>query len=179
MIVPSHNELPNWVSYLQAFSTPAIAIAGIAIAWGQLRLANNKYESEFYERRLAIYNATRQLIDSLLNKEPHKEPKLYYLALFNKVASEFVFIFNQDVVTYLEEIREKAYQYWLLDNRFSRLYTSDPNYESNMQEERELIAWLEHTSEIMIVKFKPYLAPRRRWRDRIVQFSRRSARKPI
>jgi hypothetical protein len=62
MGIVSHGGLPDWVSYLQALSTPAIAIAGVTIAWGQLRLAHNRFQYDLYERRLRVFEAAKKLL---------------------------------------------------------------------------------------------------------------------
>ena len=49
----------GFIGFLQALSTPAIAVAGVTIAYQQKRLANIRLRNDLFDRRFKIYEAAR------------------------------------------------------------------------------------------------------------------------
>jgi hypothetical protein len=66
-------ELPYWLKVLSALSTPAIAVLGIAIAWGQWATARSKLILDLYEHRRKIYDAFDDQIQVIMTGVPSQD----------------------------------------------------------------------------------------------------------
>ena len=158
--------LPTLISYLQALSTPAIAIAGAFIAWGQLRLAHNRFQYDLYERRLKIYKAVNDFLYKLEEEATQTtDAPLKALQAFNREAFEYVFLFEQDLNEYIDGIKSNAYARWQLNNKFARLngQTNDRDeetFKNCTSEEGRLIGELSVFRNQLIEKFRKYLGPK-------------------
>jgi hypothetical protein len=95
------SELPSWIQYGQALATPAIAVAGLAIAGGQFWIANIRLRHELYDRRLKVFEATKRLF-AVVFADGKMTSEEYYKYIQD--TSEVVFLLDDEIVSYLEEI---------------------------------------------------------------------------
>lgn len=109
-------ELPNWVPVLQALLTPAIAIAATAIAFVQLHLARQRLRFDLLDRRLLVFESTRELISKLIWHGTLSETEIRD---FRIATSETRFIFDQTIEQYIDGIWERAVKVEHLDRRAS------------------------------------------------------------
>ena len=56
------SQLPMWVQYLQALSTPAIALLALVIGVAQWRTSHQRAVLDLFERRMAIFDAISGVI---------------------------------------------------------------------------------------------------------------------
>ncbi|MBL6750465.1 MAG: hypothetical protein ISP90_08075 [Nevskia sp.] len=91
----------DWIDYLQAGLTPAIAIAGIAIGALQWCLSAAKLRLELFEKRLAIFDAVRSfLAETVREAAPSQAAQFKFLSETRGA----LFLFDQEIADYLERI---------------------------------------------------------------------------
>jgi hypothetical protein len=91
----------GFIGFLQALSTPAIAVAGATIAYQQKRLANIRLRNDLFDRRFKIYEAARTyLVGATRNQRLPVED----MFAFSRDTADAPFFFSQEIVNYLEEI---------------------------------------------------------------------------
>jgi len=54
----------DWIDYLQAALTPSVALIAVYIGWQQWRTARDKLNLDLFAKRLAIYEALQELLES-------------------------------------------------------------------------------------------------------------------
>jgi hypothetical protein len=97
--------IPAWIPEMQALATPIIAIAAAVIAGQQMCIARSKLQHDLYDRRYAIFNATRDLLGALAGLD---RPQLDTLRAFEIGTGDARFILNDNVAEYLETIKKHA-----------------------------------------------------------------------
>jgi hypothetical protein len=75
--------MPTWIQYAQALVTPVVAIAGIALAWWQFRLARQRLRFDLYDRRYKLYQVARRFVAEICRE--------------GRVSAEQVLIYHRDV----------------------------------------------------------------------------------
>src|SRR5262245_41452405 len=96
--------LPLWIQWLQALAVPVIAAVGAWIALQQM-LARVKLRHDLYERRFAVYQAARKFLAEVLTYAAVADDALRAYVVGT---SDSVFLFNDEISTYLEQIRNTA-----------------------------------------------------------------------
>lgn len=98
-------SLPNWVLWMQALATPTIAIVGSWVAWQQMRISSRKLDFDLYDRRFAVFAATRTLISETVS---NAEVSLEVLRAFDLGVADAPFLLNEEVNSYISELRRHA-----------------------------------------------------------------------
>jgi hypothetical protein len=95
------STLPHWVLYLQALSTPAIAVLAAVIGFMQWRTAHQRSVIDLFEKRFETYNNIRVVISEVLahGTVPH-QTAIVYLRATDKAQ----FLFGPDVTMYLNSV---------------------------------------------------------------------------
>src|SRR5690348_4219410 len=86
-------------------ATFALSVAVVCVAWAQWRVARNKLRLDLFDRRCQIYAATSKFVDAI-NNDPENVGS--YLNDFNGGTSNAEFLFDSDVVTYINLVRRHA-----------------------------------------------------------------------
>ena len=154
------SQLPLWVEYAQALATPAIAIAGVAIAGGPFWLAGMRLRHDLYDRRQKVFEVVKRLLAVIFAdaKVPREEYWKYVQG-----TSEAVFSLDDQIVAYLEEIRTRAAQMILIETRLA-----NPDLEQTIRaqladQEAEIVNWFTQQPDLLVAKFKPFMQLRT-WR---------------
>ncbi len=100
--------LPIWVSYLQALATPAIALAGVSIAYSSHRLAGQRRRDELFDRRYEFYLRTRKQFAEVFSR-PHGEVDTHWR---ESLAEEASFLFPSDIVDHILNFRTPINERW-------------------------------------------------------------------
>jgi len=93
------------IEILKALLTPAIAAFAVWIAWRQHRTNEDKIRLELFERRMAVYEETKGLFKSFWASWRMDFDEI---DTFFRHTAGSVFLFREDVTSYLEEVRGTA-----------------------------------------------------------------------
>ena len=127
------NQVPLWVSYLQALATPAIALLAAVIAWGQWRTTQQKFVQDLFDRRFAVFMDVRKIASEVTQLDGPSDP-----ALMNEVIARARFLFGDDVQQELKEMHDalglSAMGNMAANNKIDQCYTRLlPIFESYMR----------------------------------------------
>ena len=147
--------IPTWIQEVQALATPLIAIGAAVIAGQQMCIARSKLQHDLYDRRYAIFNATRDLLDALASLD---RPKWETVRAFEIGTGDARFILNDHLADYLEEMKKHAYMLMstkiMLDDHPPPLDHQRLPIVKTIQEHHE---WLSKQMPTVISKFRPFL----------------------
>jgi hypothetical protein len=127
-----------------------------ATADAQRKIAAARLNFDLYEKRYAVFEAARRLLQDVVQQD-YIDAK--DVIKFNIETADAPFLFEQDIVNYLDKLRNKLL-------RFKRLRTQEKAADEGDEEEKRqrlvgLVAdqhqELNTELEIIIEKFKPYL----------------------
>lgn len=93
---------PHWTNYLAALLTPTVAVLGSFIAYRQWRTAQNKLKFDLFDRRFAVYEASRDLLASVMTSGKAKDEEVFKFK-FLSATREAKWLLNNEVATYLEK----------------------------------------------------------------------------
>jgi hypothetical protein len=93
--------LPNWVLYLQALSTPAIAVLAAVIGLMQWRTAHQRSALDLFDKRFETYQRMRAIIANVLT---HGTAPFSTAIDFLREADKAQFLFGPQVTSYLNSV---------------------------------------------------------------------------
>src|SRR5215218_777262 len=97
------SQLPLIVQYLQALATPFLAVLALVVAVGQWRTAHQRAVLDLFDRRMARYEAIRQIVSQVVREgSVRNEDALAFL----RVTSDVEFLFRGEVKTYLDGLHK-------------------------------------------------------------------------
>jgi hypothetical protein len=151
------SELPYWIQSIQALGPTVVAVivAGIAgyIAWRQWRTAHDRLSFDLFEKRFAVYEATRNfLIGAILHGQVRSED---YVALYNGISGT-EFLFSGETRSYVMNIRDKAYRAQAIRSGLAR-EPNHPRADKLIDEEETILQFFLEQDDLLESKFKPYL----------------------
>ncbi len=149
------SQLPLWLQYTQALAVPllALVIAGFGtwIALQQMQIARVKLRHDLYDRRFAVFEATRKLLtEVLVDAAVSYDQVRAYVAC----TSASVFLLNEEISTYLEEIHKRANR---LQNIKHSMNAIPAQRTALADEEAQILSWLIAQLPELATKFKPFL----------------------
>ncbi len=95
----------DWIDALGALLTPVVAFIGIWIAVQQWKINKSRFNHELFDRKYEIFQATQVFILKVL---ADLEAKQDVLNTFYTATNSAVFIFDQEVVDYLDLLSRMA-----------------------------------------------------------------------
>jgi hypothetical protein len=173
------STLPAWIQYAQAFALIIIPFVGAWIAWQQVTIARVKLQHDLYDRRFAVFQAARKLLAEVLGHGYASDDQIRSYVVGTGDAG---FLLNDEISTYLEEIRKRATRLQAIKHTLEPLPVGDQRT-ALVQEDEKIFSWFMEQVPVLVEKFKPFLTlerhetlPRRlssiRWR--VIVFSRRN-----
>ncbi|MGB7769822.1 MAG: hypothetical protein WBN22_13340 [Verrucomicrobiia bacterium] len=138
---------------LGPFATLIIGFGVIFIAWQQWKVSHAKLRLDLFDRRYKVYEATRKLLAGIMSDATFSDSQLF---TFYAGTSDVEFLFDKDVVDYLEQIRKRALHMRLLSKTFQPLPVGDERSRLVNEESAEML-WLTHQIMDMAKVFSPYL----------------------
>jgi hypothetical protein len=94
-------QLPEWVLYLQALSTPAIAVLAAVIGFMQWRTAHQRAVLDLFEKRYELYTAVRSVIAEVIaHGRADNKIQFDYLRAIERAP----FLFGPEVTAYLDSL---------------------------------------------------------------------------
>lgn len=159
------------IDWLNRLATPTIALAGIAIAYAQLRIANIRLTHDLFDRRYAIYAAARKFIQEICQK---RTVTIEELSSFHYASADAIFVLDEALATYLDQLRDNAIKAAELYERIRSQTAS----QAEIQTHWDTLLWFSEQFSILIGKFKPFLQYKRPWSKRFLIYSKRLFRVP-
>lgn len=97
------SPLPLWIQILQALLTPAVAFLAVAVAWAQWRAVRQREVMELFERRMALYEAFRQVVARITTHGRVTDKDLYEFSVGREKAR---FLFGDEVYNYINGLQK-------------------------------------------------------------------------
>jgi hypothetical protein len=160
--MPNNDPMLAAIALLQVFN--AMLVGGVAwyfayhqkrIAEEQKRIAKEKLRLDLFDKRFAMFDATREFIGKALGRSLEDED----LNTFLVRTSGASFLLNDELTNYLDEIRRRV-----IDLPFLRDEISDAQRVGNLEEEKEAQVkyrdtrrWFREQTRVVEGKFKPLL----------------------
>jgi hypothetical protein len=116
--------LPEWVQYLQALSTPAIAVLALVIGVAQWRTAHQRAVLDLFERRMAIFDAISGVIGGVVTSG---RTTAEVASAFTRARQRVDLLFGSEVPTYLEHVDQVLMQHLLAGLRAERAAGAEGN----------------------------------------------------
>lgn len=138
-----------------ALVTLALGIAGLVIAYNQLKVARTTLELDRYDKRYAIFQQTWEILSATVMKGTRE--KRYGLATpFNNFLPEASFLFGQDISDYLNECSKNWTELYGLEAE--RADVAGKDRQKTIERASELQLWFfEQASVHCKAKFANYL----------------------
>jgi hypothetical protein len=113
--------MPNWVQYLQALATPAIAVLAIVIAVFQWRTAHQRAVLDLFDRRMQVYEAISDAISEIMREG---NATTNAIVSFDQAAVRAPFLFGNEVDLFLQQTRKR-----MIALRYAEVKTKSDNDE--------------------------------------------------
>jgi hypothetical protein len=153
------SQLPGLVSYLQALAVPAVAAVGVWIAARQMLIADEKLRNEAfdrrYERRLAFYQETSNMVVKILSDKVSEED----LRIYGLKCQEARFLFDYSMHKFIDEILHQINWWWNAHEVYKTAKSRKTHDEAKKNEEDSL-QWfrnLSHPESGLDGRFRPHL----------------------
>jgi hypothetical protein len=135
------------------FFTLVLAASVAIVAWLQWWVALNKLRLDLFDRRYKVYDATRKFLSVIFREATFTDSQLFE---FYAGVSDAGFLFGDDVVKYLEEIRTRAIRMLTAQHIFEPLPVGEERTRHvNMASDQ--LKWLTDQLTEMANVFAPYL----------------------
>lgn len=161
----SGSVLPLWVQYFQALGIPIagalIAGVGAAITYQQLRIARDKLQHDLFDRRYKVFLAARDFLRAIFTDADYSPEALH---AFGIGILDAPFLFDKDVLDYLQEIQRHA-----RDMKIAKVSMEQggANRQRYAEAYHENLRWLVDQFAPLMEKFRPIIGfekkPRLRW----------------
>ena len=128
----------------------------IRIADAQKSIAAARLDFDLYEKKFAVFEAARRLLISVVQHD-HVDPK--EVITFKIETGEAVFLFNQDITSYLQGLQDKVLRLRSLkaQEKAADEYGEEEKRQRLVDLESEQHQVLNNELALIIEKFKPYL----------------------
>jgi hypothetical protein len=151
-------QLPVWIQYAQALGAPllAVVVAGVGawLAWLQVRIARVRLQHDLYDRRFAVFKAARTFLAEVLTHGYASDEQLRSYVIGS---ADAVFLLNEDIATYLEEIHNRGSRLAAITEALRPLPVGDERSALVRQEEAILNWLMEQLPTGLVAKFTPFL----------------------
>jgi hypothetical protein len=141
------------IDVFSALLTPIIALLAAYIAYMQRHTNERRRKSEYFDRRIAVYEAIAQYLGKVLalgRVENDTEMK------FLSDTTNVFFLFGADVRTFVLDILKKSQELHTLQTMQDQL--SGKNLEDSLAKHDEIIGWFNHELRGLEKSFKRYLS---------------------
>jgi hypothetical protein len=143
--------VPNWLLYLQALSTPAIAVLAAVIGFMQWRTAHQRAVLDLFEKRWESYSQMRRIIsDVLAHGTVSNEARLNYLRATDKAQ----FLFGPEVTTYLNSVYEFLVEH---ESAEDMMKAGGPDYAKGVEKKHATFREIAKFYVQSIALVKPYM----------------------
>jgi len=137
----------------QAFLTPIIGVAVVYIAWQQHKTNRNKFRLDLYDRELKVFEGLTTLLQHIVRQGTATGEQVQQ---YKMSTLEAVFLFNEDIVNYLKEVKSKVHKLQFA-NRIVDKKLSPKRETEVMKEQSDLYDWFNIQLTESVNKFKKAL----------------------
>jgi len=155
------SSLPLWVEVLQALAVPVIAGVGVWIALQQMYISRTKLQHDLYDRRYAVFQATRRFLDEASVRMIVSDETFRPFALGT---ADSAFLFDDGLAAYLTEMRARGAKARSIFLVTEGMPAGDEKARASTVAEQELI-WLMGQIDGLAERFRPFLTLDRRSRS--------------
>ena len=143
----------DWIDILSALLTPAIAFFAIIVAGMQWRINHKRLKSEYFDRRIAVYETIAGYISDILTSGVIKDN---VETKFLRDTRNVLFLFGSDIKTFVDEIYKKSTDLHALQAMERNL--SGGNLEDNLNKQSEIKHWFSKELSSLQERFKKHLS---------------------
>ena len=141
------------IQLLISVQTAITAIMLVYIAYKQWRLAENKLKLDLFEKRYKVFEATRKFLSVILREATFQNTDLFE---FYAGTADAAFLFKDDIISFLDSIRDHALKMRAYARQYSNLPVGDERTQLIKGESAELNGLTEQLRNLA-TKFQPYL----------------------
>ena len=145
--------MATWLTAISQIGTLIIGIAVVIIARQQRQLAGNKLRLDLFDRRYKIYDATRKFLALIVREATFNDAQLFD---FYADTSDAEFLFDEQIVNYLEQLRHRALNMRVYRRQYENLPVGEPRSRLVEKEHNELNWFTDQLTAVASV-FKPFL----------------------
>jgi hypothetical protein len=146
--------LPWWMQWAQATALIVISCLGSWIAFKQARIAAAKLNLDLYDRRFKVFDAGRHFLGQFL---VHGTIRLEEINELSVGTADAAFLFNDEVVVYLEALRKTGVSLNGKNARLNGMDGDDPHRDAVVDQIANLETQLSAEIPRITALFKPYL----------------------
>ena len=150
-------ELPYWMQSVQALAPTIVAIIAALIAsyiaWRQWRTAHYRLALDMFEKRFAVYEATKDFLGTSINL--HQTTPQNFIVFRNGIRG-VEFLFDKQTRSYLMELYSMA---WRAQNLRTKIpqQPNDPDLGTFIKDEEEILKFFLEQDKMLEDMFRPYL----------------------
>ena len=130
----------------------ALVVAVVAIR--QYQLSTERFKLDMFDRRYSVYKNTQTFLTKILLGQ---KIKLQDIQELRDNIQDGVFLFGNDIHTFLKPIDEKAFRLWENERTLQDVQIGEERSKL-ASEQTDLSKWLKEQSPLLRDKFMPYLA---------------------
>ena len=137
---------------LSGFMTPLIAVIAAYIAWQQHKTSRDTLKLNLYDRRLKVYRGLMDLFAAVLEDNDNEPPNLgkYYAD-----TSEKKFLFDDKIIAFMNEVREKAVKLRQVKRKLTRRPgPEEKELDQLCEQDHELLTWFSDELEQLPGRFE-------------------------
>lgn len=152
-VIMAVEDQRDWIDVLSALLTPAIAFFAIVVAGMQWRINHKRLKNEYFDRRIAVYEAIAAYISNILTSGAIKnnaETK------FLRDTKNVFFLFGSDIRTFIDEIYKKSTDLYALQKMQHTL--SGGGLAGNLNKQSEIKHWFREELCSLQDRFKKHLS---------------------
>lgn len=141
------------IQVLQALLVPLLGFLGAYIAWQQMVTARTKLKHDLFDRRFAIFAATRTFLSTILRDARVNDEDMWK---YRAGIGEAAFLLSDGLRNYLEQIWKEAVAMKMYHAQLDGVPVGERR-SALVEAEHEKLTWLTEQLPVLIECFKPFL----------------------
>jgi len=133
--------------------TVLIAVFATYVAYRQYALGREKFKLDLFDKRFAVFAATRRFLTHVLQQANVSMEQLFE---YRAGVAEATFLFDDGIVDYLKSIDERALRLWASMETMKPLPVGEARTTA-AREVSEAVQWLADQLPELKIRFAPYL----------------------
>lgn len=145
--------MKDFLPYLPILASVVPSCLMVWIAWQQKHVAAQKLKLDLFDRRYRVFDTARKLLAAIMRNNKAENTDVME---FNLGVADAPFLFGQDVVHFLEDLRGRAYDISCLQAQMGPLPVGCERTRM-VEMERKQIEWFSGRLRELAKTFAPYL----------------------